>query len=80
MLLTSRVPQLIAYQAYPPRPGGGRAWRAALKQALDAYGFDVVFGGARRDEEKGRAKERIFSFFRGQHPVGIRRPSGQVLV
>jgi len=34
----------------------------ALKQALDAHGFDVVFGGARRDEEKSRAKERIFSF------------------
>jgi sulfate adenylyltransferase subunit 2 len=33
-----------------------------LKQALDQYGFDVVFGGARRDEEKSRAKERIFSF------------------
>lgn len=33
----------------------------ALKQALDAYGFDVVFGGARRDEEASRAKERIFS-------------------
>ena len=32
-----------------------------LKQALDAHGFDVVFGGARRDEEKSRAKERIFS-------------------
>ena len=34
----------------------------ALKQALDAHGFDVVFGGARRDEEKSRAKERMFSF------------------
>ena len=34
----------------------------ALKQALDAHGFDMVFGGARRDEEKSRAKERIFSF------------------
>ncbi len=34
----------------------------ALKQALDANGFDVVFGGARRDEEKSRAKERVFSF------------------
>ena len=34
----------------------------ALKQALDAGGFDVAFGGARRDEEKSRAKERIFSF------------------
>src|SRR4030095_6305127 len=34
----------------------------ALKQALDLHNFDVVFGGARRDEEKSRAKERIFSF------------------
>jgi sulfate adenylyltransferase subunit 2 len=34
----------------------------ALKQALDEYGFDAVFGGARRDEEKSRAKERVFSF------------------
>jgi sulfate adenylyltransferase subunit 2 len=34
----------------------------ALKQALDLHGFDVVFGGARRDEEKSRAKERVFSF------------------
>jgi sulfate adenylyltransferase subunit 2 len=34
----------------------------ALKQALDSYGFDAAFGGARRDEEKSRAKERIFSF------------------
>ena len=39
----------------------------ALKQALDRYGFDVAFGGARRDEEKSRAKERIFSFRSGQH-------------
>lgn len=35
---------------------------AGLKQALNKYGFDVIFGGARRDEEKSRAKERIFSF------------------
>ena len=34
----------------------------ALKQALDKHGFDAAFGGARRDEEKSRAKERIFSF------------------
>jgi sulfate adenylyltransferase subunit 2 len=34
----------------------------ALKQALDRHGFDAAFGGARRDEEKSRAKERIFSF------------------
>jgi len=34
----------------------------ALKQALDHYGFDAAFGGARRDEEKSRAKERVYSF------------------
>ncbi len=39
----------------------------ALKQALDMYKFDVAFGGARRDEEKSRAKERIFSFRTADH-------------
>ena len=39
----------------------------ALRQALDKYGFDAAFGGARRDEEKSRAKERIFSFRSAQH-------------
>jgi len=38
-----------------------------LKQALDKYAFDAAFGGARRDEEKSRAKERIFSFRSDQH-------------
>jgi sulfate adenylyltransferase subunit 2 len=38
-----------------------------LKQALDMHGFDAAFGGARRDEEKSRAKERIFSFRSAQH-------------
>jgi sulfate adenylyltransferase subunit 2 len=39
----------------------------ALKAALDHHGFDVAFGGARRDEEKSRAKERIFSFRSADH-------------
>jgi sulfate adenylyltransferase subunit 2 len=39
----------------------------ALKQALDRYGFDAAFGGARRDEEKSRAKERVFSFRNEKH-------------
>jgi sulfate adenylyltransferase subunit 2 len=39
----------------------------ALRQALDKYGFDAAFGGARRDEEKSRAKERIFSFRSTNH-------------
>ena len=38
-----------------------------LKQALDTHGFDAAFGGARRDEEKSRAKERIFSFRSANH-------------
>ena len=43
-------------------------WKTqGLKQALDEYGFDVAFGGARRDEEKSRAKERVFSFRTAQH-------------
>lgn len=40
---------------------------AALKQALDKYEFDAAIGGARRDEEKSRAKERVFSFRNAQH-------------
>ena len=43
-------------------------WKTqGLKQALDKHGFDVAFGGARRDEEKSRAKERIFSFRTATH-------------
>jgi sulfate adenylyltransferase subunit 2 len=43
-------------------------WKTqGLKQALDKHGFDAAFGGARRDEEKSRAKERIFSFRSAQH-------------
>ena len=43
-------------------------WKTeGLKQALDLYGFDVAFGGARRDEEVSRAKERVFSFRSANH-------------
>ena len=43
-------------------------WKTqGLKQALDHYGFDAAFGGARRDEEKSRAKERVFSFRTASH-------------
>ncbi|HWF20990.1 MAG TPA: sulfate adenylyltransferase subunit CysD [Acidimicrobiales bacterium] len=43
-------------------------WKTqGLKQALDRYGFDAAFGGARRDEEKSRAKERVFSLRSDQH-------------
>ena len=47
-----------------------------LKQALDKYGFDVTIGGARRDEEISRSKERIFSFRSAQH-LWDSRPSVQ---
>ena len=53
-------------------------WKTeGLKQALDKYGFDAAFGGARRDEEKSRAKERVFSFRTTQHrwePKEAQRP------
>jgi len=49
-------------------------WKTeGLKQALDLHGFDVAFGGARRDEEKSRAKERIFSFRAANHRWDPRR-------
>ena len=47
----------------------------ALKQALDKYGFDAAIGGARRDEEKSRAKERIFSFRNAGHVLGPAEPA-----
>jgi sulfate adenylyltransferase subunit 2 len=45
----------------------------ALRQALDHHGFDAAFGGARRDEEKSRAKERVFSFRNRQHRWDVKR-------
>ncbi len=45
----------------------------ALKQALDLHGFDAAIGGARRDEEKSRAKERVFSFRSAEHVWDPRR-------
>jgi sulfate adenylyltransferase subunit 2 len=43
-------------------------WKTeGLKQAIDKHGFDLAFGGARRDEEKSRAKERVFSIRSAQH-------------
>ena len=53
-------------------------WKTeGLKQALDQYGFDAAFGGARRDEEKSRAKERIFSFRDRKPPLGPEAASGR---
>ena len=51
----------------------------ALKQALDKYGFDAAFGGARRDEEKSRAKERIFSLPLGAAALGPEEPAARAL-
>ena len=49
-----------------------------LKQALDKYGFDAAFGGARRDEEASRAKERVFSFRSAGHRWDARRQRPEV--
>ena len=55
-------------------------WKTqGLKQALDKYGFDVAFGGARRDEEKSRAKERMFSFRTRAAPLGPEEPAARTL-
>ena len=56
-------------------------WKTeGLKQALDKYGFDVAFGGARRDEDKSRAKERVFSFRTAQHRWGAESAAPRALV
>ena len=49
----------------------------ALRQALDRHRFDAAFGGARRDEEKSRAKERVFSFRTAHHRLGPEATSGR---
>ena len=65
-LLVHRNPDALEAGINPFTHGSSlhtTAWKTeGLKQALDKYGFDVAFGGARRDEEKSRAKERVFSF------------------
>lgn len=64
-LIVHQNPEALA-QGINPFDHGSRhtdMWKTeGLKQALDLHGFDAAFGGARRDEEKSRAKERIFSF------------------
>ena len=53
-------------------------WKTeGLKQALDQYGFDAAFGGARRDEEKSRAKERVFSLPLRPAPLGPEEPAAR---
>jgi sulfate adenylyltransferase subunit 2 len=69
-LLVYQNPEAIARGINPFDHGSLHTdmWKTeGLKQALDQYGFDVAFGGARRDEEKSRAKERIFSFRTASH-------------
>ena len=70
-LLVHKNPEAVAKGINPFTHGSAvhtDVWKTeGLKQALDKYGFDVAFGGARRDEEKSRAKERVFSFRSAQH-------------
>ncbi len=54
--------------------------RRRCSQALDQYGFDAAFGGARRDEEKSRAKERVFSFRSAAAPLGPEEAAPRALV
>ncbi|HWL47295.1 MAG TPA: sulfate adenylyltransferase subunit CysD [Sphingomonadaceae bacterium] len=69
-LIVHRNPEALALGINPFDHGALHTdmWKTeGLKQALDKYGFDAAFGGARRDEEKSRAKERIFSFRSASH-------------
>ncbi|MDJ0275641.1 sulfate adenylyltransferase subunit CysD [Sphingomonas sp. 2R-10] len=69
-LLVHRNPDAMARGINPFDHGSLHTdlWKTeGLKQALDQYGFDAAFGGARRDEEKSRAKERVFSFRSANH-------------
>jgi len=70
-LLVHRNPEALARNINPFDHGSTvhtDIWKTeGLKQALDLHGFDAAFGGARRDEEKSRAKERIFSFRAANH-------------
>jgi len=69
-LLVYRNPEALERGINPFDHGGLHTdlWKTeGLKQALDLHGFDAAFGGARRDEEKSRAKERVFSFRSAAH-------------
>lgn len=69
-LLVHRNPEAMERGINPFDHGGLHTdmWKTeGLKQALDSHGFDMAFGGARRDEEKSRAKERVFSFRSANH-------------
>ena len=70
-LLVYRNPECVEKGINPFDHGSAThtdLWKTeGLKQALDLHGFDLAFGGARRDEEKSRAKERVFSLRNAQH-------------
>jgi sulfate adenylyltransferase subunit 2 len=70
-LLVHQNPEALALGINPFTHGSAvhtDVWKTqGLKQALDKFGFDAAFGGGRRDEEKSRAKERVFSFRSAQH-------------
>lgn len=70
-LIVHRNPDCVARGINPFDHGSARhtdLWKTqGLRQAMDKYRFDVAFGGARRDEEASRAKERVFSFRTAQH-------------
>ena len=70
-LLVYRNPEALALGINPFTHGSAvhtDMWKTqGLKKALDEYGFDAAFGGARRDEEKSRSKERVFSFRNSRH-------------
>ncbi|HHM9421196.1 TPA: sulfate adenylyltransferase subunit CysD [Pseudomonas aeruginosa] len=66
-LITHVNPDGVAQGINPFTHGSAKLKTEGLKQALDKYGFDAAFGGARRDEEKSRAKERVYSFRDSKH-------------
>jgi len=70
-LIVHRNPECVALGINPFDHGSARhtdMWKTqGLRQALDKHRFDLAFGGARRDEERSRAKERVFSFRSAQH-------------
>ena len=70
-LIVHRNPECVALGINPFDHGSARhtdLWKTqGLRQALDKHRFDLAFGGARRDEEASRAKERVFSFRTAQH-------------
>ena len=69
-LIVHKNPEAVARGINPFDNGGLHTdlWKTeGLKQAIDQHGFDAAFGGARRDEEKSRAKERVFSFRSASH-------------